>query len=97
MDSKTIKLKSNSPVFRKFVTDLDAILSKVYAKDVQGNPIKDTDAIFVDARDRIQNLELNFKNGYPITPFNVWVAQDLIKDEIDSLNDEDEVRNHGQR
>ena len=55
MDSKTIKLKSNSPVFRKFVTDLDTILSKVYAKDVQGNPIKDTDAIFAVALGQVDS------------------------------------------
>jgi len=87
-----VKLKSSSTAFKKFVKDVDDILSKVQTHDKEGNRCDCTSASFVDARDRLVNVELDFKDGHPSKMLNLWVAADFVEDEIQSLEDKNEKK-----
>ena len=87
-----LKLKSSSKAFAKFVKDVDEILSKVHTHDKEGNKCDCTSASFVDSRDRLVNVELDFKDGHPSKLLNGWVAADFVQDEIDSIEDKNEKR-----
>ena len=84
-----LKLKSTSKAFAKFVKDM---LSKVHTHDKEGNKCDCTSKSFVDSRDRLVNIELDFKDGHPAKIINMWVAADFINDEIENLNDLNEKR-----
>lgn len=83
-------LKSSSKAFAKFVKDVDEILSKVHTHDKEGNKSDCTSASFVDSRDRLVNVEIDFKDGHPSRILNAWVAADFVQDEIDSIEDKNE-------
>tara|TARA_R100001163_G_C5032718_1_gene172508 strand:- start:207 stop:482 length:276 start_codon:yes stop_codon:yes gene_type:complete len=85
-----VKLKSSSKAFKKFVKDVDDILSKVQTHDKEGNRCDCTSESFVDARDRLVNVELDFKDGHPSKMLNMWVAADFVEDEIQSLENKNE-------
>ena len=85
-----LKLKSSSKAFAKFVKDVDEILSKVHTHDQQGNKSDCTSQTFVDSRDRLVNVELDFKDGHPAKILNAWVAADFVRDEIESIEDKNE-------
>tara|TARA_Y100001938_G_C7890256_1_gene329445 strand:- start:377 stop:652 length:276 start_codon:yes stop_codon:yes gene_type:complete len=87
-----LKLKSSSKAFAKFVTDMDNILSKVQTHDVEGNKSDSTSESFVNSRDSLVNLELDFRDGYPSKIINLWVAADFVEDEIQSLEEKNEKR-----
>ena len=87
-----LKLKSSSKAFAKFVKDVDEILSRVHTHDKEGNKCDCTSASFVDSRDRLVNVELDFKDGHPSKLLNGWVAADFVQDEIDSIEDKNEKR-----
>tara|TARA_R100000742_G_C4185056_1_gene18937 strand:+ start:112 stop:390 length:279 start_codon:yes stop_codon:yes gene_type:complete len=87
-----LKLKSTSKAFAKFVKDVDDILSKVQTHDKEGNRCDCTSENFVDSRDRLGNVELDFRDGHPSKILNLWVAADFVKDEIQSLENENEKK-----
>ena len=87
-----VKLKSSSKAFKKFVKDVDDILSKVHTHDKEGNRCDCTSENFVDSRDRLVNVELDFQDGHPSKMLNGWVAADFVEDEIQSLEDKNEKR-----
>ena len=87
-----VKLKSNSKAFKKFVEDVDNVLSKVHSHDKEGNINDCTSSNFVESRDRLTNIEIDFKDGHPCKILNIWVAADFVQDEVDALIDQNEKR-----
>tara|TARA_Y100001937_G_scaffold30054_2_gene43338 strand:+ start:824 stop:1102 length:279 start_codon:yes stop_codon:yes gene_type:complete len=87
-----LKLKCSSKAFHKFVKDMDNILSKVQTHDIKGNRSDCTSESFVDSRDRLVNIELDFRDGHPSKIINLWVAADFVEDEIQSQEEKNEKR-----
>ena len=64
----------------------------MHTHDKEGNKCDCTSESFVDSRDRLVNVELDFKDGHPSKLLNGWVAADFVQDEIDSIEDKNEKR-----
>ena len=84
-----IEIKSQSKIFRKFIADMDNVLSKVETYDKNKNVNDCNSKEFTNSTERLSAVELNFKNSHPIKIINHWVASDFVKDEIISNIEEE--------
>ena len=77
-----LKLKSNSHLFRKWVKQMDDVLSKTHTHDQQGNQTSQDSNHFKEQRSRLAATKVDVYSA-PVYPVNEWLATDLINDEIE--------------
>jgi hypothetical protein len=78
----TIELKSSSHLFRKWVKEMDEVLSKTHTHLQTGDRISMKDNHFQEQRGRLAATKVDVYSA-PVYPVNEWLASDLIQDEID--------------
>jgi hypothetical protein len=78
----TIELKSSSHLFRKWVKEMDEVLSKTHTHSQTGDRISMKDNHFQEQRGRLAATKVDVYSA-PVYPVNEWLASDLIQDEID--------------
>ena len=89
--NQKLKIKSKSPVFRKFIEDVDSVLSKQQIRTPDGNELQSEDNHFKEQVERLARIKIVFDNGFTGYPINEWVAKDLIYSEIKELQDEEDI------
>ena len=77
-----LELKSSSHLFRKWVKDMDEVLSKTHTHNQNGEQVSLKDNHFHEQRSRLAATKVDVYSA-PVYPVNEWLASDLIKDEID--------------
>ena len=77
-----LKLKSNSHLFKKWVKQMDDVLSKTHTHDQQGNQTSQDSSHFKEQRSRLAATKVDVYSA-PVYPVNEWLATDLINDEIE--------------
>tara|TARA_R100000988_G_C3917401_1_gene125049 strand:- start:186 stop:467 length:282 start_codon:yes stop_codon:yes gene_type:complete len=87
-----IEIKSKSPAFKKFVEEIDKILSKTQHLTIDGGQMDSSNNHFEEQSRRLQKVGLEFENGHPPHIINSWVATDLIYDEIKAIEDEEDIK-----
>ena len=73
-----IEIKSKSPAFKKFVEQVDKILSKTQHLTIDGGQMDASDNHFEEQSRRLQRVGLEFDNGHPPHIINSFIATDLI-------------------
>ena len=87
-----IEIKSKSPAFKKFVEQVDKILSKTLHLTFDGGQMDASDNHFEEQSRRLQRVGLEFDNGHPPHIINSFIATDLIYDEIKAIEDEEDIK-----
>ena len=87
-----IEIKSKSPAFKKFVEQVDNILSKTQHLTIDGGQMDPANHHFEEQRQRLQNVPLEFELGHPPHIINSFVATDLIYDEIKAIEEEEDIK-----
>ena len=87
-----IEIKSKSPAFKKFVEQVDSILSKTQHLTIDGGQMDPSNHHFEEQRQRLQKVALEFELGHPPHIINSFVATDLIYDEIKAIEDEEDIK-----
>ena len=87
-----IEIKSKSPAFKKFVEQVDKILSKTLHLTFDGGLMDASDNHFEEQSRRLQRVGLEFDNGHPPHIINSFIATDLIYDEIKAIEDEEDIK-----
>ena len=77
-----LELKSSSHLFRKWVKEMDKVLSKTHTHNQNGEQVSLKDNHFQEQRSRLAATKVDVYSA-PVYPVNEWLASDLIKDEID--------------
>ena len=82
MGKLTIELKSSSHLFKKWVQDMDEILSKTHTHNQAGEETKEDSAHFKEQRSRLAATKVDVYSA-PVYPVNEWLARDFVQDEIE--------------
>ena len=82
MGKLTIELKSSSHIFKKWVMEMDDILSKTHTHDIQGNATTQDSEHFKEQRSRLSATKVDVYSA-PVYPVNEWLATDFLTDEIE--------------
>ena len=77
-----LTLKSSSHLFKKWVMEMDDILSKTHTHNVMGDATKQDSEHFKEQRGRLSSTKVDVYSA-PVYPVNEWLATDLIEDEIE--------------
>jgi len=77
-----LELKSSSHLFRKWVKEMDEVLSKTHTHNQNGEQVSMKDNHFQEQRSRLAATKVDVYSA-PVYPVNEWLASDLIIDEID--------------
>tara|TARA_R100001126_G_C4732399_1_gene104461 strand:+ start:145 stop:423 length:279 start_codon:yes stop_codon:yes gene_type:complete len=77
------KLKSSSHLFKKFVMELDEVLSKTQTHTVNGSQVSEKDEHFKEQRAKLAAVKVDIPMA-PVYPINEWLAEDIIRDEIET-------------
>ena len=77
-----LTLKSSSHLFKKWVIEMDDILSKTHTHDQTGAPTTQDTEHFKEQRERLSSTKVDVYSA-PVYPVNQWLAQDFINNEID--------------
>ena len=77
-----VKLKSSSHLFKKWVKDMDEVLSKTHTHNQQGDQTSQDSEHFKEQRGRLAATKVDVYSA-PVYPVNEWLATDLIVDEIE--------------
>mgnify|MGYP003133435533 FL=1 len=77
-----VKLKSSSHLFKKWVIQMDDILSKTHTHDQAGVPTTQDTEHFKEQRERLSSTKVDVYSA-PVYPVNQWLAQDFVNDEIE--------------
>ena len=77
-----LELKSSSHLFRKWVKEMDEVLSKTHTHNQNGDQVGMKDNHFQEQRSRLAATKVDVYSA-PVYPVNEWLATDLIVDEID--------------
>ena len=87
-----ITIKSKSPIFRKFIEDIDNVVSKTQLFTADGGEMDVENYHFQDQRERLSKISLDFETGaHPAHIINEFVATDLIYDELAALQEEADI------
>jgi len=87
-----ITIKSKSPIFRKFIEDIDNVLSKTQLFTADGGEMDSTNYHFKDQRERLSKISLSFESGaHPAHIINEFVATDFLYDELAALQEEADI------
>ena len=87
-----ITIKSKSPVFKKFIEDIDNVLSKTQLFTADGGEMDSTNYHFKEQRERLSKVSLSFETGaHPAHIVNEFVATDLLYDELAALQEEADI------
>jgi len=77
-----LTLKSSSHLFKKWVMQMDDILSKTHTHNVEGDATKQDSDHFKEQRERLSSTKVDVYSA-PVYPVNEWLATDFITDEIE--------------
>ena len=77
-----LKLKSRSHLFRKWVMEMDNVLSKTHTHDQAGIGTSNNSEHFKEQRERLASTKVDVYTA-PVYPVNQWLATDLVNDEIE--------------
>lgn len=77
-----VKLKSSSHLFKKWIKDMDDVLSKTHTHNQQGDQTSQDSEHFKEQRGRLAATKVDVYSA-PVYPVNEWLATDLIVDEIE--------------
>lgn len=80
-------MKSKSRTFFGLVTEVDEILGKMHATDVDGGPINPGSDHWNETRDRLMSVKIGGVTRFVTYPINWSMAEHLILDELCSRKD----------
>ena len=78
-----IKLRCSSHLFKKFVKEMDEVLSKTQTHTVNGSQTSEKDEHFKEQRARLAGVKVDIPMC-PVYPINEWLAEDFLRDEIET-------------
>ena len=82
MGKLTIELKSSSHLFKKWVQEMDSILSKTHTHNQEGEVTREDSEHFKEQRSRLAATKVEVYSA-PVYPVNEWLARDFVQDEIE--------------
>jgi|TARA_R100001129_G_scaffold121769_1_gene84604 hypothetical protein len=85
-----VRLKSSSHLFKKWITDMDDVLSKTQTHAIDGSMTQQDDEHFKIQRSKLASTKVDIYSA-PVFPVNEWLAQDLVQDEIECKSYEQDL------
>ena len=85
-----LKLKSSSHLFKKWVKEMDEVLSKTYTHDQTGSITNQDSQHFKEQRGRLAATKVDVYLA-PVYPVNEWLATDFLQDEIECRSYEQDL------
>ena len=90
MGKLNFELKSSSHLFRKWVKQMDDVLSKTHTHDQTGNETSQDSQHFKEQRGRLAATSVDVYSA-PVYPVNEWLATDFLQDEIECKSYEQDL------
>jgi len=84
---KSLRTKSHSMVFNTWATKVDQILSEIPSINISGEPLEYSDHEWQKGLKQLQQCFMEF-GDMPIYPFNEVIANKLIEDQLEGLNEQ---------
>ena len=85
-----LKLKSSSHLFKKWVKEMDEVLSKTHTHDQTGTLTNQDSQHFKEQRGRLAATKVDVYSA-PVYPVNEWLATDFLQDEIECRSYEQDL------